>query len=121
MPSSFWRDKPKFACSTCRIAAAGLAVAEVPSFERSRIHGVSNLSAFSDGIRVLQAAGRVIRSGEDKGTVLFVGQRFGTAGYKRLFTPEYEHSVTVASIDQVAESLSSMPVSGQMKAMMERK
>src|SRR5215831_4658302 len=37
-----------------RIAAAGLAVAEVPSFERSRIHGVSNLSAFSDGIRVLR-------------------------------------------------------------------
>jgi glycosyltransferase involved in cell wall biosynthesis len=37
-----------------RIAAAGLVVAEVPSFERSRIHGVSNLSAFSDGKRVLR-------------------------------------------------------------------
>jgi glycosyltransferase involved in cell wall biosynthesis len=37
-----------------RIAAAGLAVAEVPSFERPRMHGVSNLSAFSDGIRVLR-------------------------------------------------------------------
>jgi len=37
-----------------RLAAAGLAVAEVPSFERSRIHGVSNLNAFSDGIRVLR-------------------------------------------------------------------
>lgn len=37
-----------------RIAAAGLAVAEVPSFERSRMYGVSNLSAFSDGIRVLR-------------------------------------------------------------------
>src|SRR5262249_31006419 len=37
-----------------RIAAAGLNVAEVPSFERSRIYGVSNLSAFSDGIRVLR-------------------------------------------------------------------
>src|SRR5215471_11362495 len=36
-----------------RIAGAGLAVAEVPSFERSRMYGVSNLSAFSDGIRVL--------------------------------------------------------------------
>ena len=36
------------------IATAGLVVAEVPSFERSRIHGVSNLSAFSDGIRVLR-------------------------------------------------------------------
>jgi len=37
-----------------RIAAAGLAVAEVPSFERSRMYGVSNLCAFSDGIRVLR-------------------------------------------------------------------
>jgi hypothetical protein len=37
-----------------RIAAAGLAVAEVPSFERSRIYGVSNLCAFSDGVRVFR-------------------------------------------------------------------
>ncbi len=37
-----------------RVAEAGLAVAEVPSFEHARIHGVSNLNAFSDGIRVLR-------------------------------------------------------------------
>ena len=37
-----------------RIAQAHLAVAEVPSFEHSRIHGVSNLSAASDGLRVLR-------------------------------------------------------------------
>lgn len=37
-----------------RVAAAKLAVAEVPSFERSRIYGVSNLRAFSDGRRVLR-------------------------------------------------------------------
>jgi hypothetical protein len=37
-----------------RIAKTGLIVAEVPSFEHSRIHGVSNLSAISDGIRVLR-------------------------------------------------------------------
>jgi hypothetical protein len=37
-----------------RIAKTGLIVAEVPSFEHSRIHGVSNLSAVSDGIRVLR-------------------------------------------------------------------
>jgi hypothetical protein len=36
-----------------RVAAGGLRVAEVPSFEHSRIHGVSNLDAFSDGLRVL--------------------------------------------------------------------
>jgi glycosyltransferase involved in cell wall biosynthesis len=37
-----------------RAARAGLTVAEVPSFEHSRIHGVSNLNAFSDGIRVIR-------------------------------------------------------------------
>jgi glycosyltransferase involved in cell wall biosynthesis len=36
-----------------RVAKAGLVVAEVPSFEHPRIHGVSNLNAFSDGRRVL--------------------------------------------------------------------
>jgi Glycosyl transferase family 2 len=36
-----------------RVAEAGLRVAEVPSFELPRIHGVSNLDAFSDGLRVL--------------------------------------------------------------------
>lgn len=36
-----------------RVASAGLTVTEVPSHEHSRIHGASNLSAFSDGRRVL--------------------------------------------------------------------
>jgi glycosyltransferase involved in cell wall biosynthesis len=38
----------------CRVAAAKLSVTEVPSFERLRIHGVSNLNAFTDGLRVLR-------------------------------------------------------------------
>jgi hypothetical protein len=33
---------------------ARLAVVEVPSLEHSRIHGASNLTAFSDGLRVLR-------------------------------------------------------------------
>ncbi len=42
----------------CRIAAAGLAVTEVPSFEKARVHGDSNLNTFSDGIRVLRTIRR---------------------------------------------------------------
>jgi len=38
----------------CRIAVAGLVIAEVPSVEKLRIHGVSNLSAVRDGFRVLK-------------------------------------------------------------------
>jgi hypothetical protein len=37
-----------------RVAIARLAVVEVPSFEHPRIHGASNLSAVSDGLRVLR-------------------------------------------------------------------
>ena len=37
-----------------RVARAGLQVVEVPSYELSRANGVSNLNAFSDGVRVLR-------------------------------------------------------------------
>jgi glycosyltransferase involved in cell wall biosynthesis len=54
-PGGLWGDG--FEVETLihiRVADAGLMVAEVPSVEHSRIHGVSNLSAFSDGLRVLR-------------------------------------------------------------------
>ncbi|MGH3794043.1 MAG: glycosyltransferase family 2 protein [Pseudonocardiaceae bacterium] len=38
----------------CRIAAAGLAITEVPSVERARIFGETNLRTFADGARVLR-------------------------------------------------------------------
>jgi glycosyltransferase involved in cell wall biosynthesis len=37
-----------------RVAQAGLRVVEVPSFEYRRIHGVSNLNATRDGLRVVR-------------------------------------------------------------------
>ena len=37
-----------------RVAKARLRVFEVPSFERNRVFGASNLNAFSDGLRVLR-------------------------------------------------------------------
>ncbi len=37
-----------------RVARAGLKVSEVPSFERARIYGQSNLNTFRDGGRVLR-------------------------------------------------------------------
>jgi hypothetical protein len=38
----------------CRVAAAGLTITEVPSVERRRIHGTTNLRTFADGSRVLR-------------------------------------------------------------------
>ncbi|MBT2501652.1 glycosyltransferase family 2 protein [Curtobacterium sp. ISL-83] len=40
---------------TCRWSAAELSIAEVPSHEKLRVHGHSNLNAISDGIRVLKS------------------------------------------------------------------
>ena len=50
----------------CRVAAANLTVVEVPSFEKSRIHGSSNLNAFSDGFRVLKTIGTERRRARQK-------------------------------------------------------
>ncbi len=40
---------------TCRWSAADLAISEVPSHEKLRVHGTSNLNAVTDGIRVLKS------------------------------------------------------------------
>jgi glycosyltransferase involved in cell wall biosynthesis len=37
-----------------RVAVVGMRIAEVPSIERARIHGVSNLNPIRDGLRVLR-------------------------------------------------------------------
>ena len=57
----------------CRIAAAGLRITEVPSVERQRIFGRTNLRTFTDGTRVLRtlAAERrraVAAAGPGRGT-----------------------------------------------------
>jgi len=54
-PGKLWGDG--FEIETLihiRVAKSGLKVTEVPSFEGSRIHGLSNLNTFSDGLRVLR-------------------------------------------------------------------
>lgn len=47
-----------------RALKAGLRITEVPSFEYKRIHGVSNLKAIRDGMRVLQIILKELRSGQ---------------------------------------------------------
>ncbi len=71
--SAFWRrvvpllalDADGFEIETqmnVRALRAGLAVAEVPSFEAARVHGASNLRTFPDGWRVLKAIARERRA-----------------------------------------------------------
>jgi hypothetical protein len=45
-----------------RVAQAGLRVVEVPSYERDRASGTSNLHAFRDGLRVLHTIAAERRS-----------------------------------------------------------
>ncbi|MBS1878043.1 MAG: glycosyltransferase [Actinobacteria bacterium] len=49
-------DVPGFEVETLinlRMAAAGMKITEVPSYEKDRLHGESNLKTFRDGFRVL--------------------------------------------------------------------
>jgi glycosyltransferase involved in cell wall biosynthesis len=58
-----------------RAAKAGLIVAEVPSFEHSRIHGVSNLNAFRDGRRVLRTILSERRQGRPQTAIADAGPK----------------------------------------------
>jgi glycosyltransferase involved in cell wall biosynthesis len=58
-----------------RIAKAGLRVAEVPSFERSRYFGSSNLNAFSDGMRVLRTIQAERKRGARRASVTTASSR----------------------------------------------
>ena len=54
--------------------------------------------------RVLQAAGRVIRTETDRGVVLLIDQRYGTYRYRSLLPTEWR-PVKVRSGEQLAEDL----------------
>jgi glycosyltransferase involved in cell wall biosynthesis len=58
-----------------RVAKAGLRVHEVPSFERSRLYGVSNLNALRDGLRVARTIGRELRGHRETPVVPSVERR----------------------------------------------
>ncbi|MBM7615478.1 ATP-dependent DNA helicase [Alkaliphilus hydrothermalis] len=47
--------------------------------------------------KVLQAAGRVIRTEEDKGVVLLIDERFNTISYKKIFPHEWRNALLTKS------------------------
>lgn len=55
--------------------------------------------------KVLQAAGRVIRSESDRGAVLLIDERFGDYSYKRLFPKHWEHCRAVKDIESLENIL----------------
>ncbi|MBC7518330.1 MAG: glycosyltransferase family 2 protein [Microbacteriaceae bacterium] len=81
----------------CRIATANLSIAEVPSLERLRIHGASNLNAIRDGFRVLRTIWTEYRRGKRISFVADVPVAAGVpvkgnlvAGISSASTPTYD-------------------------------
>ncbi|MBN1620339.1 ATP-dependent DNA helicase [candidate division WOR-3 bacterium] len=55
--------------------------------------------------KVLQAAGRVIRTENDKGVIILVDQRFSQERYISLFPPEWSHHRVAVSHDYLEDAL----------------
>jgi DNA excision repair protein ERCC-2 len=55
--------------------------------------------------KVMQAAGRVIRTEQDRGFVLLIDQRFGSPEYRALFPAHWRGAVFVHTAEEIAEEL----------------
>lgn len=55
--------------------------------------------------RVMQAAGRVIRTEQDRGVILLIDERLTQARYTRLFPPEWRHFQVVRHYDDLEKRL----------------
>ena len=74
-------------------------------FDRTAGSGFDYAYVFPGMNRVLQAAGRVIRSESDRGAILLVDERFSQARYRRLLPAEWR-PVVVADEAELSETLS---------------
>lgn len=63
--------------------------------------------------RVLQAAGRVIRTDTDRGVVLLVDQRYGSEHYRALL-PEHWQTMRIRNRDEFADALSDFWDAGEL-------
>ncbi len=79
------------ACLNIRALAAGLKVAEIPSFEEERIYGQSNLKAIPDGWRILKLIFREVvnRSNRKQNTNGSRVQKRGSSQAAKVAAPSY--------------------------------
>jgi Rad3-related DNA helicase len=59
--------------------------------------------------RVLQAAGRLIRSESDAGTVVLIDRRFAREEYGRLFPEHWQHARIVSSLAELRAAIAAFP------------
>ena len=74
-------------------------------FEQTRGSGFDYAYRFPGMNKVLQAAGRVIRTPEDRGVVLLIDDRFLTPDTRRLMPPHWEQLRVVESAETLAGEL----------------
>jgi DNA excision repair protein ERCC-2 len=74
-------------------------------FDERQIAGFEYAYTYPGMNRVLQAAGRVIRTGSDRGAILLVDRRFGQSRYRRLFPPTWHSVHSVRNPAHIAQSL----------------
>lgn len=60
-------------------------------FNKNQKNGFDYAYVYPGMNKVLQAAGRVIRSEEDRGAILLIDTRYGTNKYKKLYPREWSH------------------------------
>ena len=74
-------------------------------FEQSRGAGFDYAYRFPGMNKVLQAAGRVIRTPEDRGVVLLIDDRFLSPDYRRLMPPHGAHLAPVPDAEALSRAL----------------
>ena len=72
-------------------------------FERTREGGYDYAYTYPGMNRVLQAAGRVIRTDDDRGIVVLLDDRYATEQYKMMFPLHWSHARFVHSASELAE------------------
>ena len=72
-------------------------------FDRTREGGYDYAYTYPGMNRVLQAAGRVIRTDDDRGVVVLLDDRYATEQYKMMFPLHWSHAKFVHSASELAE------------------
>lgn len=74
-------------------------------FEATRGCGFEYAYRFPGMNKVLQAAGRVIRTPDDKGVVLLLDDRFASPAYRSLMPPHWEGLQTLSGVEALKDAL----------------
>ena len=72
-------------------------------FDKENRQGFEYAYVYPGMNKVLQAAGRVIRTEQDRGLVLLIDARFSQQRYRRLFPPEWQGAATTKSFTSIAD------------------